>query len=410
MMRYAILLLVLTLAVFGCARDPASPPTSATEGAFASGDSGSHLTSQAPDGPHRLWGEWSIFIDETHTKVDVVPRRQGRFHLNALRFLEDHCKDCLQITYIHNNGDGTIDLTVRITHPFPGHPEFTGFDVKGIIMFDGSHEIPFESMFCMFPDTKGDADGWAYFHISWRELGDPEVLNPDGYSVHWSPWWPSDSEKAIFNYWPGKYSSGTPTANINAYLFFYTDLERHMFRVNGKAERTYHISLPPGPVVAGYAVEACWQPPLVTPVVDPLSDFPLTANQDEAYYFRFILNNNEPITDDICCNDAEEGDCSRIKAEFVNREYGEVPNEISVSYPPYPTWWQHCTSHMPYCDQTPPPGVIWLHPHDYAGMNMALNYPEDGNYRGVAVLCHGKMTPPNECITYTVFDFTMDLE
>ena len=87
------------------------------------------------------------------------------------------------------------------------------------------------------------------------------------------------SDKPIYNYSPGKYSNGTPRANINGYLNFYTE-NRHMFSCNKSVTRVYHIWLPPGqPVVAGYAVDACWEPATVTPVKDPIADFPVSANQ-----------------------------------------------------------------------------------------------------------------------------------
>src|SRR4030042_3017822 len=91
-------------------------------------------------GPYRLWGEWTFYISAVHDRVDVVPQRDLHLHLNALKFLEDYCKNCLQIVSIKNNGDSTVDLTVRITHPFKGFPQYTGFDVKGVIMFNGSFD------------------------------------------------------------------------------------------------------------------------------------------------------------------------------------------------------------------------------------------------------------------------------
>jgi hypothetical protein len=385
---------LLMLAAFGCARDPASPPTSAPEGAFGSGDPGSRLTSQAPDGRYRLWGEWSIFIDETHTKVDVVPRRQGRFHLNALKFLEDTCKNCLQVTKIKNNGDGTIDLTVRITHPFPGHPEFTGFDVKGIIMFNGSWENEGCHYFPPWPEP---------FRVSWRGLGDPQVLNADGYTLRWSPWYDSGKEQAIFNYWEGKYATGTPTANLNAYLDFYTDEDRHMFKHYGIVTRTYRIWVPPGePVVAAYAVEACWEPPSVTPVIDPASDFPSTANQPEAYEFYFNLNNGEVITDPDCCG--KNYDPST--AYMFSKQWGGHTAKHFAMYSEYYSnhggIWQACNVKWPEITD----------PYDqYCGHLFNAEHFPDGDYIGVAINYRFSVNPPLfPELAYALFEFTIDLE
>jgi hypothetical protein len=280
-MRNTVLAVIFLTAVVGCAREASAPISPPLEGLSQA------ALAQEPNDCHRLYGEYTFFIDADHERVDVVPRREGRFHLNALKFLESYCKDCLKITNIKNNGDSTIDLTVQLTHPFKGYPEYTGFDVKGIIMFNGSYEIPDTGQFAPVPDP---------VTISWRETGDAEVLNPDGYSFRWYPGYDSGSSLPIFNYWEGKYATGTPNAQINAFLNFYSAENRHIFLVTDVISRTYKIYLPPGkPIVAGYAVEACWEPPTKMPVTDPVVDFPVSANQTEPYYFDVILNNGQPI-------------------------------------------------------------------------------------------------------------------
>jgi hypothetical protein len=304
-MRASILIVILTGVALGCARSGQAPvaPDTGPEGALA-------RPSQMNAGPYRLYGEWTFFINDTHDRVDVVPRREARFHLNALKFLEEYCTNCLSITGISKNPDSTVDVQIRITHPFTGHPEYTGFDVKGIIMFQGSHEIYNKSMYDpLYPQP---------YRASWRLLGDPELLNADGYSYRWSPWYDSGSDLPMYNYWPGKYSKGTPTANINGYLSYYSNENRHMFETGKTVTRTYHIWLPPGqPTEAGYAVEACWEPPLVTPVTNPAEDFPITANQGEAYRFHCVINDGLPVThDDSCCLPPQSVTKARAEMDF----------------------------------------------------------------------------------------------
>ena len=319
-MKYIFLLLARAMVALSCARNPTSPPAVDPHSAPQMSAARSDVTDE---GPYRLWGEWTFYINENHDGVDVVPKRDLHFHLNALRFLEDYCKDCVTIQSIRKRGDGTIDLTVRITHPFSGFPQFTGFDVKGIMMFNGSYEYP----------IAGDADDFPripvegpFFRASWKEVGDPEVLNPDGYTFRWNPEWDSGSSQPIFNYWQGKYATGIPTAHINAFLNYYSHEERHMFAHDRSVSGTYHIWLPPGPVVAGYAVEACWEPPTVVPVTDPLTDFPITANQPEPYLFENIANEGEPVTEcEDCCRGFVPEDCYRFRfryKEWVNHRYG----------------------------------------------------------------------------------------
>jgi len=351
-------------------------------------------------GNHVCWGEYTLYFSGDHESVAITPKRQGRFHLNTLRFLEEYCTDCLEITNINNNGDGTIDMTVRITHPFPDNPEYTGFDVKGIIMFHGSHEVLWVSQ-KIWP--YGSFDNLNTVIVSWAELGDPEVLNADGYSPLWTGYWESGSDMPIFNYWPGKYSKGSPNAKLNAFLNFHTDEERHMFRVNGHVDRTYHISLPPGPVTAGYAIDACWEPPDVTPITDPASDFPITANQDEPYYFRFIVNNDEPITFEPCCGTYDG--CSEMRIEFSDW-YGETPRHDVISFQTYPGWMMGNDNNMPDCDDFVIPGVNLLIP---SPRSITDFYESDGNYRGVAALYKSHVGYADQ-IAYDVFDITIDLE
>jgi hypothetical protein len=326
-----------------------------------------------------------------------------------LKFLEEYCADCLEITNVSGNGDGTINLTVQITHPFPDNPEYTGFDVKGIIMFTGSHELPWWDMEIFPFGTSGDHH---YFYVSWALKGDPEVLNPDGYSVHWSPYWESGSTLPIFNYYEGKYTNGTPTANINAYRNFYSDENRHMFAVDNSVYQTYHISLPPGPVTAGYAVEALWVPPSVEPVTNPVTDFPWSANQPEPYYLQFVVNDGEPIAD----ADWNPPSCHKVRFEY-NR-WPDMPDEMDVSRITYPPWnngesWIVAGQSGLQPDQcsNPPTDVIWL-PGGSATFPIPSGY-ENGIYRGVAVL-HAAGIPPfpfhEDYFVYDIFDFTIDTQ
>jgi hypothetical protein len=380
--------------VAGCARTEPVLPASTSQDF-----SNLIQISKSPDGPYRLWGEFSLFINDNHDNVVVVPKRASRFHLNALKFLESYCADCLQITGIQNNGDGTADLTVKITHPFPNHPEYTGFDVKGIIMFSGSNEIDTLDKYPMYPK----------YYLSWRLLGDPQVLNPDGFTYRWSPWYDSGSDLPIFNYWEGKYANGTPTANINAYLDFYSTEERHAFYCNAWKSRTYHLSLPAGPVVAGYAVEACWEPPLVTPVTDPQADFPITANMPEPYYLKVVINDGNAITDPYCCNWANMPSVHEARVESLK---WYIPEEASQTYPyrGIALWtqelWGTGLEYGSCCGSGDGPDN-W-----YITNEFPASFIEDGQYQGVGVFWYINDSDGDAviCPTLTAFEFEIDLE
>jgi hypothetical protein len=330
-----------------------------------------------------------LYINETHEKIDVVPRRQGRFHLNALKFLESYCTNCLKITGLKNNGDGTVDLTVQLTHPFPGMAQYTGFDVKGIIMFNGSYLINIGEYWPVYP--------WIPpVRLSWKEAGDPEVLNADGYTPRWSPSFDSGSDLPIFNYWEGKYSTGVPNAHLNAYLDYYSLENRHVFLCNDHLSRTYRIWLPPGqPVVAGYAVEACWEPPTKMPVTDPVNDFPTSANQPEAYHFKYIVNNGEVITDpENCCGKNFECSDLRIECKWWNPiPLCDVDEYVYTG-----------TGQCFYLEYNCPPD----YESDFIPMPLCKTSLEDGEYLNLAIVRLPFHPFESNCSAYDLVKFTID--
>ena len=383
-MHRIVIFLLAGLMVAGCS----SPSPVTSEPQAADRNEVKHQSSDASE-YHWLWGQWTLYISESRDRVEVVPTRDGAFHLNALKFLETECPNCVEITKIKNNGDSTIDLTVRLRHPFPGYAEYTGFDVKGIVMFNGSYQLSSPGAF------PGD------FHISWRLMGDPELLNPDGYSIFWSPSYDSGSPLPILNYWAGKYSSGTPTANINAYLNFYNIEDRHIFTSTGVVNRVYHLYLPPGPLTVGYAVDACWAPPTKTPVINPVVDFPVSANQKEPYHFRFVLNNDLPITQGKCCGLDPDDPCADFRIETL-QWYGPPQSNISFTAPAIPPDQSegHVGAGVFPCQVS---NTEWL-----GGPGWKFSDYPDGTYRSVAIVMAEDWQGDANRLAYTLFDWTVD--
>ena len=330
---------LMAVLVFGCAGNPAMPGVS--DDPSTSGDlettTGREISFH---NPHKLWAAGNLYFSSDHDSVELVPFRMGGIHLNVLRFFEKSGDNCVLITGLQDNYDGTINLTMQITHPYPGHLELTGFDPKLILMFQGSHVIP-DNMKKM-PLYPLD------YRLSWRLMGDPEILNADGYTYYWCPDYDSGIPMPIFDYWEGKYAfGGEPTANINAYLDFYSNEERHMLESGETVSRTFHISLPSGPWKAGYALDVCWEIPTVMPVTNPVDDFPITANQPELYYFRVIYNNGEVITDPNCCNkinfSIEQGRAEmylwyQLPEAVSVRWVGAWCEDFIIDKDGYPTW------------------------------------------------------------------------
>jgi hypothetical protein len=400
MYRILLPMAIVMMVAFGCA----SPSSVAPE----INNPDLKNTELNVNNPHRLWGEWTWYINEDHDRIDVVPKRESRFHLNTLKFLESYCTDCVKIIKIKKNGDGTIDATVRITHPFPDNPEFTGFDVKGIIIFKGSHELEWNSKY-VFPFSNPA-------RVSWKELGDPELLNPDGFTPYWCPEWDSGSSAPIFNYYPGKYSHGTPTANINAFINFYTDEERHMFRVGKSVEKVYHIWLPSGSVALGYAVDACWEPPISTPVLDPINDFPVAANQPEAYHFKYVINAGNPITEASCCGTYTECanpdvGCKNLWVEKLAWSEKKPEHGFAIFFPHplgYPQVYPFDSGGA--CLSDPPGNPEWQCT-GWAGSKQITELWPNGKYRGAACIHFGEpYIVYTHQAAYDVFDFTIDIK
>ena len=280
-MTNKILPIIIFILICGCsAANPVVPDYSPEMCGVTAADTGN---------PHGLWGYYNLVFDSEHTRCDVYPVRAASFHLNGLKFLEQTpCTNCLSVSNFNKPEDEVIELDVTIRHPFAAL-EYSCFDVKGIIMFNGSWKC-----------GTGLSQGYpelSWHLVSWAPLGDWELINADGYSYYWSPIFNPDSEWPITQYMPGKFANGTPTAAVNACKDFYTDETRHLFRAGGIVTRTYRIQTQPGPMVVGYAIDACWAPPTKTPVTNPLEDFPSSANAPEPYFFDIFINNGEPIVD-----------------------------------------------------------------------------------------------------------------
>ena len=383
--RKPCIIVLLGLAILlGCSSNPVSPKLKI--------DNNLRKLNNWQHSNHMLWGQYKLYFNAAHDEVSVSKKRNGQIHLNALKFLESDCDDCLTVYPPHNNGDGTIDLKVKIKHPFYGFPQYTGFDVKGIVIFDGSLVLDSGP-----PDT-GDCFP-PLFRVSWKEMGDPEVLNPDGYSYRWNLWWDSGNAAPIFNYYQGMYSKGEPNAHLNAYLDFYTHDERHMFSSIGEVERTYTIWLPPGEeVTAGYSIDACWEPPTVTPVTDPLNDFPPSANQSEPYHFNLVVNEGQPITS---CQEDTHYNCDKLRIEiqqwdkFTINEVSLVLEDPGLGESPiqdvcgdeYPDSYGIVYGQYPYCDP------------DF----------ENGNHRGVMGGFQKVGPGPRYDYVFDVFDVLKDI-
>jgi uncharacterized delta-60 repeat protein len=210
-----------------------------------------YVDPDAPDGP----------------KFEVIPVREGEIHLNILTFLEKGpCLSCFKLVGFTFPVPGTLNVDIQIDHPFDDLT-LSVFDVRAIMMFQGSH---------MFPTFgKGTSD---------PALGDGALLNADGYSALYNGSTITAPVGDLQKYYPGNMATpAIPNSDINGFKYFITDIpsnNRNAFfgDSSGVDVQTYSLKLPTGPFVLGYAVDASWWLPINTPVDDPLTDFDSDAN------------------------------------------------------------------------------------------------------------------------------------
>ncbi len=228
---------------------------------------------------HALWGLWQFAADPEAGELGVAQLRTGNFHLNALRFLEPPSNVLLTVENISFFGS-TVECDVGLTNPFFGLDRYTGFDVCGIVITDGT------------------VSGFEDSDILMAGEGDTRLVNPDGYARWWNPA-EFPNTVTIFGYKDGL--QGTPdeiadyNCTINGYKYFCDDLHdpndplsdvvisnRGMFRAGQKNRRHYVVHLGPA-LVFNYAVDACWHHPEGDPPWTVPDDFPPSANRPEAW-------------------------------------------------------------------------------------------------------------------------------
>ncbi len=269
--RIGFLAFLLAVIICGCSgtNSPSSPTlpdeVESTPGTTADAQS---MTSQA--GNHYLWAYHFVYVNPEENEFEIVPIRQTSIHWNVLSWLENGpCTNCLKITGISPSGYGTVLIDIEISHPFDNF-NLTGFDVRGIAMFNASH---------MFPES-----GLTF---SDRTLGDGAVINIDGYTTLYNPTTIGAGPGGMEGYFKGKWATiPAPNALLNAYKRFVSDdpdNTRNAFYAGDAITVTYEIKMPDDEFIFGYAVDASWATPINKPVDDPITDFGPDANCPEAW-------------------------------------------------------------------------------------------------------------------------------
>jgi len=250
------------LLLFGCSSSGTNPVTPS--------DTGLDTTHQSENiSVQHLWGLYEVTIDIDNMVAEAVADRQAMFTANVVNFLNMNPAN-LQFDIIATPpGPDYIDVDIDITinHPFPGLPQYNGYDVRGVFMGDGSVILDyngdliapvFDTDQIMIPDPV-DGDGGPDGYTRWFNL--PEF---------------SGGGMPLFQYTPGKIS--TPgfggNATLNAYKYFADSLDatedpfdwlsnhanlNGIFTSGASNTRNYYLRFPTSKgVTFGYAVIASW--------------------------------------------------------------------------------------------------------------------------------------------------------
>jgi len=229
---------------------------------------------------HQLWGLYQFTCEPAANSLEIIPLRAADMHLNVLPFLEPPALSNLTLESLKFTGN-IIDADIGLKHPFLGLTEFTGFDVSGIVISNGSYS---------------GYDDWS---IKIAGPGDLRLLNADGHSRWWNPLeFPAKPSAPITGYKDGLL--GTPdnvahyNSTVNGYKYFadglgpddpVTDIDpaqRGLFRPGQKIIRHYSIDMGAG-LIFNYAIDACWQYPQGNKPWEAPDDFGPGANRKEPY-------------------------------------------------------------------------------------------------------------------------------
>jgi len=283
------------------------------------------------EGVHHSLGYHALIIDTQNFEVEMIPVRTTDWHFNLTGILNSTMGvSAVTIPAECDPPNGRFVLDITLEHPFPTKTQFSGFDVKGILITPGSLAVDL---------------------LVFADLDETRLLNADGYTRWWNP--VEFPAPGIFGYTSGDLSFVAPgllTATVNPYKFYAdrlapndkmvwvcdepmdTALGRAVFKAGESNTRRYEIQfeMDPGPRVAyGYAIDCSWNPPSPNPPGDVPNDFPIEANQPEAFHVALIPTVNTLYYDE---ETGAGGGVLRLKTlvhDWQGQEAGSIPPEVS---------------------------------------------------------------------------------
>lgn len=177
-------------------------------------------------GTTHLWGFYTVTIDPDTLEVEVVYDRTAMFTANLTNLLNILVIGGIKFEIYDWEFTADyydFDCLISVTHPFPGYPEYTGYDVRTIFMGDGSASLMYN------PDLKYPVVG---IDESFQpDPGPPAGENgiPDGYTRWFNVTEFSGEGVPIFEWHPGSFVDPAfdGTATICPYKYYANGLEPH---------------------------------------------------------------------------------------------------------------------------------------------------------------------------------------
>ena len=223
-----------------------------------------------------LWGYYDVYIDIASQTVEAVEDRQAMFTANVVNFINSNPAGLgfhINSTPV-GSGYVDVDIDVSIHHPFPGMPQYNGYDVRGVFMGDGSASLKYN------PNLHYPVLGTDQFM-----LADPVdgFGGPDGYTRWFNKQEFSTGGMPLLQYTQGKLATSgfNGTATLNAYKYFADGLganqdlwtwlnansgQHGVFSSGTTNTRNYYLRFPTAKGVKfGYAILANWEAPNVHP-------------------------------------------------------------------------------------------------------------------------------------------------
>lgn len=220
--------------------------------------------------------------DPNDVEFEIIPMREGLLHLNILKLLEvGPCTNCFRLVGWDIPSPGILDLDIEIRHPLPDL-DFSCFDTRGIIMFDGSYVFPEAGLIISNPD-----------------IGEGALLNADGYTSLYNGGTLGVAPNDFFGYFEGNLATETvPNSQLNGFIRHNTpdiDNIRNYLEAGDSVTQTYSMQLPPTDLVVGYAVDCSWLEATEIPVDDIIADFPIGANCIEPWNLEVMSDPVYPL-------------------------------------------------------------------------------------------------------------------